>query len=173
MRRKIVDLDEIIIDKPFHLGFFRRNSERGIAVSGWLVWFFMIRPLLLLAAWSFGLHIFYAQFVKLGGYKNLRIFGYYLLVMAAIYIVLQLWNRYNIYRFRGKERRREEAPVSDKQMAAFYRISGRAVSSLKKEAAINVHFLSDQRIDFQLTADSAQSPIAAVYDPRKGGAGPV
>lgn len=168
MRRKIVELDKIIIDESFNLGFYRRNSERGIAAAGWLVWFFMIRPLLLLTVWSFGYHIFYAQFVELGGYKNLRIFGYYLLVMAAIYTVLQLWNRYNIYRFRGKERRREGAPVSDKQMGAFYHISDQAVSSLKKDPAISVHFLSDQRVDFELTADSAQSPIAAVYDPHKG-----
>jgi poly-beta-1,6-N-acetyl-D-glucosamine biosynthesis protein PgaD len=114
MHRKIVDLDKIIINKTFDLGFYRCNSELGVAATGWLIWFFMIRPLLLLTAWSFGFHIFYAQFVKLGEYKNLRIFGYYFLVMAAIYTVLQLWNRYNVYRFRGKERRKSGFHVSDK-----------------------------------------------------------
>lgn len=169
MSRKIVDLDEIIIDKSFNLGFFRRNSERGIAAAGWLVWILMVRPLLLLTIWSFGFHIFYAQFVKLEGYKNLRIFGYYLLVMAAIYTVLQIWNRYNVYRFRGKERRRAGSPVSDKQLGAFYQISDQAVSALKKNPAIDIYFLEDQRIEFGLAASSASSRISAVYDPQKGG----
>jgi hypothetical protein len=55
-------------------------------------------------------------------------------------------------------------------MGAFYQISDQAVSLLKKDTAISVHFLPDKRVDFELTADLAISPIQAVYDPHKAGA---
>ena len=168
MDKNKTDWDEIIIEKSPKIGKYRRVSEGGVAAFGWLVWFAMIRPLLLLTIWCFGIRVFYEEMIELGGFNNLRVFGVYFLVILGIYTILQLWNRYNVLRFRGKDRRQGGLPASNYKMGAFFQMPEEKVETLKKENAIDVHFLPDQSIVFELTGAYHASGVSAVYDPQKG-----
>jgi poly-beta-1,6-N-acetyl-D-glucosamine biosynthesis protein PgaD len=165
--KKSVNMDDIIIEKPQGIRKFRFFSEMSLAVIGWTVWLFIIRPIFQVLLWFMGFKIFYEEIIKNESLKNVKQLWAYLLVIILLYTILQLWNRYNVIRFRGKERRRSSAPASDKEMGDFYGMTEEDVRNLKKWKMVIVHFCPDHQIVLENAVDSNPTHICGCYDPEK------
>lgn len=160
-------MDDIIIEKPQLIRKFRFFSEMSLAVIGWAVWLFIIRPIFLVLLWFMGFRIFYEEIIQNESLKNFKQLWVYLFVIILLYTILQVWNRYNVIRFRGKERRRSSAPASEKEMGDFYEITEEDVRNLKKWKRVNVHFCPDHQIVFEDALDRDPAQIFGCYDPEK------
>lgn len=158
-------MDDIIIEKPQLIRKFRFFSEMSLAVIGWTVWLFIVRPIFLVLLWIMGFSIFYEEIIKNESVKNLKQLWVYLIVIMLLYTILQLWNRYNVIRFRGKERRRSSAPASDKEMGAFYEMTEEDVRNLKRWEMVDVHFYPDNQIVFEDAMDRDSAQICGRFDP--------
>jgi poly-beta-1,6-N-acetyl-D-glucosamine biosynthesis protein PgaD len=60
----------------------------------------------------------------------------YIFLVSIIYMLLQLWNRYNYIRFRNKERRKARKDVEDVEMADYYKMKESDVKKLNPDFAI-------------------------------------
>jgi poly-beta-1,6-N-acetyl-D-glucosamine biosynthesis protein PgaD len=152
----------IIIDRPDLMTTTRRYGESTTAAIAWVLWVFLTRPLLFIALWAFGARVFYVEMVKSVGWRNWEAFGKYLsvgwrnweafgkyfLAIIGICLLLLFWNRYNVMRFRGKERRRASKEVADVEMASFYRMSEQDVRHIKNWKTVNVQFLPGRKLLF-------------------------
>ena len=148
-RRKAGSESEgIIIDRPDLMTKTRRYGESTTAAIAWVLWVFLTRPLLFIALWAFGARVFYVEMVKSVGWRNWEAFGKYFLGIIGICLLLLFWNRYNVMRFRGKERRRASLKVTDVEMASFYRMSEQDVRHIKNWKVVNVQFLPGRRLLF-------------------------
>ena len=138
----------IIIDRPDLMTRTRRYGESTTAAIAWALWVFLTRPLLFIALWAFGARVFYVEMVKSVGWRNWEAFGKYFLTIIGICLLLLFWNRYNVMRFRGKERRRASKEVADVEMASFYRMLEQDVRHIKNWKTVNVQFLPGRRLLF-------------------------
>src|SRR6056297_2551621 len=124
----------IIIDRPDLKTRTRLYMEWGATVVGWILWFFLVRPFILLLAWVVGYKLFYIHMFKYKGIENLDLFLKYGCAILVIYFVMQAWNLYNARRFRGKDRRTSPRFASDSEMAEFFEMSVEEVEGLKRSA---------------------------------------
>ena len=163
--QKKADFDEgIIIDKPAIRTRKRNLTEWSLSFLGWALWFFLLRPFILLVAWVFGYDIVYVQMYKLEGYKNLDRFLLFALVVVSIYILLRAWNVYNAKRFRGKEKRKRVMDADIESMAEFFETTPSNMRRLTELKRIDAVFLGDGAI--RLESDELDDSISVSFDPQ-------
>lgn len=166
-KKSDIDIQEIIINRPSLMTGTRMFTEFSVATIGWILWYALMRPVLMLLTWFLGLRFFYVEVIRMKGWQSLGQYGKYFLVIAVIYAVIQGWNFYNIWRFRGKDRRSGAGPVSDADMGSFYQISGQDVASLKDQKVLKVSLLENNKIVFEGERGGEKFEVAGLYDPWK------
>lgn len=159
------DFDKgIIIDKPSFKSKTRNLSEWSMSIMGWLLWFFLLRPFILLVAWVLGYDIFYVQMYKLEGYKNLDRFFFFCVIIVSIYVVLRAWNIYNARKFRGKDRRKRAGNADSESMARFFETTPEQLNELQHCRSVDVVFMDDGRI--RIESAELNKSINAKFDPQ-------
>lgn len=160
--------ETLTIEKRGVMATSRTHAERVIAIIGWALLLFLIRPLLTVALWVAAGRVFHNLVIEPETLERFQYLKGYFLIILIIYVVFHGWHLYNRIRFRKRrERRTREAPASDTEMAAFYQISDQDVKYLKKQEAIDVHFLADHQIVFEDGAVKLQG----LYNPQAHKAG--
>gem|GEM_PF-1996033 len=159
---------KIIIDRPQTMAKSRKYGERSTAAIAWLLWAFLLRPVLFLAMWAFGIRVFYIEMIIKGGLLDWTTFIKYFTALAGMYAMLQLWNRYNIMRFRGKKDRRKAGKnVSDTELASLYKILEQDVKHIKEWKQINIHFPEKNKLLFDNNGFGNTPGIEGSYYPNK------
>lgn len=138
----------IIINRPDLKTKTRFFTEWGLALAGWIMWFFLVRPFLLVLAWLVGYELFYIHMVKYRGFENAPLFLQYGGLILVIYLIMQGWNLYNARRFRGKERRMRPEDVTDAEMADFFEMDEDDIRALKECERVDAEFLENNVIMF-------------------------
>ena len=154
----------IIIDKPSFKSKTRNLTEWSMSIFGWILWFFLFRPFVLLITWVLGYDILYVQMYKLEGYKNIDRFLMFGIIIASLYVLLRAWNVYNAKRFRGKDRRKRAEDVDVKGMADFFETTPDQMQSLQECRSVDVVFL--EKGEIRLESDEFDDAITATYDPQ-------
>ena len=157
----------IIIDRPALKTRKRNLTEWSLSFLGWVLWFFLLRPFILLVTWVFGYDIVYVQMYKLEGYKNLDRFLVFALIVMSIYIVLRAWNVYNARRFRGKDRRRRAENADPESMAKFFETTPEKMKALAASKSIDAEFLDNGVV--RMTSTDLDEPVEVVFDPQNMG----
>ncbi len=154
----------IIVDRPNLLSATRRVSEAGIMIGGWMLWIFLLRPLVLTVVWAFSVQLVYVQMIQLEGIKNLQLFAIHGSVILGIFLVFFAWNRYNFLRFSGKERRKYSSSAKAEELAAFFQMRSEEVTYISDCKTIQVSFLGNHSV--RLVGEACQ-PILASYNPQE------
>lgn len=101
------DSDDLIINRPDLVPPGQKFTAWGVTLFFWGALLYLWQPLLSLLAWGLNIRLFYNHMILLGGYEALvQLAAEYAEVIAMLGGGLILWARINLWRFRGKDRRR-------------------------------------------------------------------
>ncbi|MCP5181810.1 MAG: poly-beta-1,6-N-acetyl-D-glucosamine biosynthesis protein PgaD [Pseudomonadales bacterium] len=110
----------LIIERPERQTAMQRWGWGGITAFAWVVWFYLVIPLLSLVAWVAGLYFLYTtllQGLNLDDLPPLLIrYGIGIGILTGTYL---LWALYCRLRFRRTKRRKASPPVSVDALAEY------------------------------------------------------
>lgn len=125
----------------------QRTLYGGLTLAFWLFWIYLWVPVLALLAWLLGLQQAYKYMVVLGGYHEvIRVIGIYSLIILLMGGGLLLWAAYNIFRFRGVEKRTAALPVTPVEIGTVFGQDPEAVTRWQGEQRLYVTHDPDGRI---------------------------
>jgi len=154
--------EEMIIDKREIISKKRGFTEFTLNTIGWILWFFLIRPLVLFIIWYIAYRFFKYHMFTLEGIENPDFFGIGAGTVLLIFLVMFLWNRYNIWRFGGLDRRKTRGVASAAEIAKHYKISEEEAEKLRNAQEIKIFFDQDDYIKVKL---SDGTELKAFYSP--------
>jgi len=154
----------LIIDREAMVSKTRRLSEWTYNAAAWAFWLFLMRPLIITMLWYLGLRVAYYQMVSLQGIRNPEFFSFGFLALLAIFGAMLAWNRYNVYRFRGVERRKSRGVCEAQDLARYYRVAEEEVDGMRNSSRLDVYFdaADAARIDLGPSGE-----VKALYAPQK------
>jgi|GEM_PF-2200874 len=152
----------LIIERVNLLSRLTVFSQWSYNAFAWFCWIFLLRPLLIAGLWYLGFKMTYFQMIELEGFHNPEFFRWLIIALCLIFLFMLFWNRYNAYRFRGKDRRRSRGECDSVDMAAYYKVSPDTIDRLKQAANLDFYFGPESvSID-----DGTGSRIQALYAPQ-------
>lgn len=152
--------NKYIINTPEKISSFRRKGEWGITIIGWVIWLLVARPFLFVLLWLIGFKAFYTQMIKMRGLAGLFEFaGYYLFVIVFIYLSMRGWNLYNLYRFKGKDKRKFVKPVRPVDFDKLYEMIPGSTEKILQSKEIEVNFHENQELSFRVKKDDQYETI--------------
>lgn len=154
----------IIIDRPSLVSRTRKFTEFTVGVVGWMLWFFLVRPFVLLLTWYLAYRIFAFQMFQLEGIENPILYERGFIAVFVIFLLMLFWNRYNVWRFRRKDRRKSRGVAGNESMGAFYRISPESVEQIRNSPITEVYFYGNDTIEL---LPKGLPLINAYYNPIK------
>ena len=129
-----------IRQRPELKSILRNITEMTITTGIWVIWSYLLLPIINLVLWLFGVGVVYVEFER-ASYNGLILLlerlGWVVLVVFAI---LQLWGYYNYHRF-GKKNRRKERPFdATAELARFFEMTPEQVVAIqsRKESVIGL-----------------------------------
>jgi biofilm PGA synthesis protein PgaD len=130
----------IIINRPELQSPLQRVTTRGITFVFWVVWIYLWLPLISLAAWLVGIHLFRAHMLDNDGYKALfSDVHQYAIVIVIIAAVLIGWARYNLLRFRDKGNRKASRHVDLDAQAQFFKTEPQQLRRWREAKRLVIH----------------------------------
>jgi len=160
-QKKIVK--DLIIEKPTLVSKTRHYTEWTLQIMGWILWFFFLRPLIIVLLWYVAFRFFNYQMFKLEGIENPKYFSIGAGVLVFIYVIMFSWSRYNAYRFRGKDKRRSNGAATPDRMSEYFKVKPENIIDLQNSKNIDVYFLKDGIIEM---ASEKTSKFRALYAPQ-------
>jgi biofilm PGA synthesis protein PgaD len=133
----------VIINRPELQARWRRTVYSTMTLVAWAVWMYLWLPAITLVAWFLGYRRFVGEIVAPEGGIILRATLVYLIIIGAMGLILFLWSRYNVLRFRGRTRRTAGAPVTDGEMADRLHISPAHLSVLRNADSALIRYGED------------------------------
>ena len=124
---------------------WRTATEFTITTLFWLVWIYLVMPLVSLLLWGLGVRLFVNEMVVRGGYEALiGELGHYSLVVLAMLSVTLIWVYWNLRRYGGHEMRTQQpAPVSLVEIAATTGLSSGAIQAIRAKSRLRIGFDDD------------------------------
>jgi biofilm PGA synthesis N-glycosyltransferase PgaC len=127
--------------------FSGKAIEVLLTVIFWVLWIYLIMPLLSLMLWAVGVYLFVDRMVTLGGYQSFAGQLYtYGGVVLAMWLVLSIWVLWNLRRY-GRNNRRTVQPdsVTDAKMAETMHLPVEMIGRLHASRKISLHFDKHER----------------------------
>lgn len=116
--------EPLIIDAPESLRLPHKLTSFGLTLLFWGILLYLWQPLISMLAWALNIKLFYNHMIVLGGYHNfLALVVDYLIVIAIMGSVLILWARINLWRFRGRERRKRPRDATTQELAEDFHVT--------------------------------------------------
>lgn len=146
MTKKPVDNtpEGLIINHPELVKSGQRLTALGVTLFFWAALLYLWQPLLSLLAWGLNIKLFYNHMIVLGGYHSfLNLLAFYATVIAILGGGLILWARINLWRFRGKERRRAPSHTDLARLSQAFGVDADLVVAAQDSRRVQV-LLSEQ-----------------------------
>lgn len=137
----------LIIERAEAVSGSRRLAEWTYNFMAWAFWFFLLRPLIIGALWYLGVRLAYYQMITLQGVKNPDFFVFSVAGIAAIFALMLFWNRYNVYRFRGVERRKSRGSCEPEELAEYYHCRIEDVEAMSNSRNVDVYFKGPELVE--------------------------
>ncbi len=135
-----------IIERPELQTWQQRSLYGLVTLLLWGLWMYLWTPLLSLVAWVLGVRFFVVEMLlptNMTYVQELFIYGQVILLMLVLILA---WSHYNIWRFRGKERRSHQPPLSPADEADWYGIDPKLVEQLRETRSAVVHYDDNNRL---------------------------
>lgn len=140
-------MKSLVINRPDLQKMRNRYGYGLVTFIFWVLWFYLWLPLISLAAWSMGFNLFYDEMVVAGGFNALLdLLVFYLLVILLISLTLGVWAIVSLFRFRGKNRRREREVVNDEALASFFNVESENLSKWRSSKRMVISHGEDATI---------------------------
>ena len=154
----------LIYDMTQKVPPMRKFSDFTIGSVAFILWVYLMHPLVLTLLWASGIYEGYRHFFTLHGIDNPVFFEYAACAVAGIFIAMLAWSRYNFLRFHGAERRKSRGEADVASMAEYYRICPADIERARSAGNIEVSFPGKGMIDIRAGQDPA---FSAEYDPQR------
>ncbi len=142
-----IALKSPLIERPDLQSPRQRKLYGALTLVFWAFWVYLWVPLLALLAWSLGVQQAFKYMVVLGGYHEvLQVIGMYSLIVLLLGGGLVVWAAYNIFRFRGVERRTGSLPVTPAQIGRDFGQDPRSVALWQGEKRLCISHDAKGRI---------------------------
>ena len=136
-----------LIERPDLQSPRQRKLYAALTLVFWAFWVYLWVPLIALLAWSLGVQQAFKYMVVLGGYHEvIQVIGMYSLIVLLLGGGLVLWATYNIFRFRGDERRAESLPVTPAEIGRDFGQDPKSVARWQGEKRLCISHDADGRI---------------------------
>ncbi len=123
----------LIIETPGLQSLRQRYGYALLTLAFWILWFYLWIPLISLVAWLLGIEIFHREMIQLDGLQGLlELLGWYGLTIAVMGGCYTAWALYNQLRFRGRNRRQEQAVVEPLELASAFDIDPALILPLQE-----------------------------------------
>jgi len=133
-------IKSIIIETPTLQTLQQRFGSTLATLIFWIVWLYLLLPLLSLAAWYFGFQIFYHHMIVLEGLEGfLQLLKWYTLIFGGLCLSLLIWARINFIRFRNKEKRTRVNAAATEEVAQYYNQSPDQLTLWRKYKKMTLH----------------------------------
>ena len=150
--------EDLIIDRPDLQSLRQRYATSFITFAFWVLWFYIWLPMLSLIAWGLGIKLFYEEMIARGGYEQfIESALFYFLTVLLIAVIFLTWAGYNLYRFRGKSRRKAITPYKHEEYAAFFSVDSEQLTQWKQLKVMTVYH-DDQENISRVTQKTSKPP---------------
>ena len=96
--------------------------------------------MLSLIAWGLGIKFFYEEMIARGGYQQfVESALFYFITILLIAVIFLTWAGYNLYRFRGKSRRKAMEPYKHEGYAEFFSVDSEQLTQWKQLKVMTIH----------------------------------
>lgn len=135
----------VIIDRSDLESPRKRNIGRLISMLAWMVWLYLLTPLVALLGWAMGVQLFERYILEdpLGTLRTVQIYSGVIAFAGVLFIG---WAGYNWFRFHNLERRRAPPPVDAYQLARHFGVSPEEAESIEHDRIVTVYFNEDAGI---------------------------
>ena len=129
----------LIIEEPDSLRLPHKITAVGLTLLFWGILIYLWQPLISMVAWALNIKLFYNHMIVLGGYHNfLALVVDYLIVIGIMGGVLIIWARINLWRFRGKERRKRPADATTEELAQYFEVSAQEMEQWRQMDSLEI-----------------------------------
>lgn len=143
-------MQDLIIDKPDALKTHHKVTYLSVTFIFWAITFYLWQPLISMVAWYFGFELFYNHMIELGGYKEFaNILLIYLQIIVLLGAIFLTWAKVNERRFRGKNRRKLVAVVTDSDVASYFKVDVKELKQLMEQKTLALDISDDRVIQFE------------------------
>lgn len=133
-------MKRLVIERPDLQSPLQRTTTGGLTFIFWLFWIYLWLPLISLAAWWVGISLFRDNLIENSGYQLLFTqLSWYVFVISLIAFLLIGWARYNLLRFRDKERRKKPMPVDLITHARDFKVDAARLVSWQNARHLVIH----------------------------------
>ena len=154
--------NEMVIDRRDIVSKTRGFTEWTLNSVGWILWIFLIRPLVMLIIWYISYRFFKYHMFTLEGIDNPGFFGIGAGTVFLIFLLLFAWNRYNLWRFGGLDRRRSRGQAGVAEIANYYKITEDEATKLRNAPVLKISF--DKKEYIKILFDDG-TEVEALYSP--------
>lgn len=116
----------------------QRALFSAITLGAWFVWFYLLLPLMSLAAWWFGFEVFRDFMLDDEGGGYLATLTGYAAVIASTALLVIGWSRYNQARYGGRERRRPTPPVTIEMTRERFALDARTLDQARNAKRMEI-----------------------------------
>lgn len=142
----------LIIEEPDSLRLPHKITAVTLTLLFWGILLYLWQPLISMVAWALNIKLFYNHMIVLGGYHNfLALVIDYLIVISIMGGVLIVWARVNLWRFRGKDRRKRPDDASPEELAQFFNVSAEQLQQWQTMNSLEVS-LNDEELPSKVVA---------------------
>lgn len=149
------DAEELIIHQPDEVPPGQKLTAMGITLLFWGALLYLWQPLISILAWGLNIDLFYNHMVLLGGYEAfLQLLAEYLEVIIALGGGLIIWARINLWRFRGKGRRRGVGSTDMEKLHGHFGVRHDALTAAKNSRIVKLSINDEGKVTaIQVAAD--------------------
>ena len=157
--------DHLIINRPEALTKLRRHAEVSVTTIGWVIWFFVCRPLFMVLLWMAGVGLFLEHMINLDGLRTvLMSWPLYAGIILFLIVVIRGWNVYNKSKYGKRNRRKNSDAVTEKELEVFFHMPEASASSIQSSQAMDVDFQEDHKLS--ISTEEKQSNIPLYFKPQ-------
>lgn len=147
-RSRVTAVIPPIIHQPRLQTLKQRFGYSLVTFIFWTIWLYLWLPLISLLAWFIGIRLFHDEMIAQRGYEGFfNLVGWYSLVVLIIGGALLGWGGYNLYRFRGKERRKSTGSSDKNEIAEQFAVDVDQLQKWHRAKQLTIHHTEEGHIE--------------------------
>lgn len=159
------DPDHLIINRPDLVAPGQKYTALGITLLFWGALLYLWQPLISVLAWGLNIRLFYNHMILLGGYQAfVQLLSEYLQVVLVLGGGLIVWARINLWRFRGKERRRSLDPTNMVKLQQDFGVSADDLNAARNSQIVKISITNEGKISNMTLTPNAKNPVLSGMD---------
>ena len=139
-------MNEFIINSPQLQSLQKRISGMFVWGICWLMWIYLLIPLITLSSWLMGDHTLANEMRWFGGYKSLlELLGIYFVTLLALALLWIVWVSCHVFRKQSNRANKKEA-VTVQDLCVYYQVNREELENCRKAQLTTVFFDDQGRI---------------------------